>query len=165
MPTFMVTEDEFKNIARLAKGKYEYNAKGFVLISFGTAFQNHVRIDLKKFEGGSFRKLGDRNAYMHLVSSFHIKRESWFSQEEQDYDYLYFVYAGAGVWQPIWGYGKTEKRSAAPTRRYESADETWSKCMEIARFFLEDLSSATHSEHQMAMGPVAGASSNLVSQL
>ncbi|MGB3536528.1 MAG: hypothetical protein WBA42_00025 [Mesorhizobium sp.] len=165
MPTFMVTENEFKAVARAAGGEYAYNARGFVLISYGRARQHHIRVDLKTFEGGGFRKLGDRNAYMHLVSSFHIKEESRFSESEQDYDYLYFVYAGAGVWQPVWSYDKTEKRSGAPTRRRESDDAAWSRCMETARFFLKDLSDATRHDHGMAMGPVAGASSNLVSQL
>jgi hypothetical protein len=80
MPTVMVTENEFKAVARAAGGEYAYNARGFVLISYGRARHHHIRIDLKKFEGGGFRKLGDRNAYMHLVSSFHIKEESRFSE-------------------------------------------------------------------------------------
>lgn len=93
-----------------------------------------------------------------------MKRETYYSREEQDYDYLYFVYVGARVWQPVWGYSRTEKLRGASGRR-ESDDRAWSEGTHVARLFLEDLSEETPTEHALATGPVQGASSNLFGML
>lgn len=164
MATFMVTDQELKKVARLADGKYEYNAKGFVLISFGTSYQNHVRLDLKQWESGKFMKVDDKQNYRYMVSSFHVKRETYYSQAEQDYDYLYFAYMGGGVWQPIWGYNKTEALRG-PGGRRDSNAKGWAEGTTIARYFLEDLGNATSTDQALAMGPVQGTRENLFAQL
>ncbi|MBX6368542.1 MAG: hypothetical protein IRZ04_11195 [Rhodospirillales bacterium] len=160
MVSFVVSETELKEVARRAGGRFEYNGKGFVLISYGSYGQHHIRLDLVKWPNGRFNKLRDDNSYEFQVSSFHVKRETYYSREEQDYDYLYFVYVGAGVWQPVWGYSKTEKLSGA-SRRWEFNDRVWSENTHDARLFLEDLSKATRTEQALATGPVQGAASNL----
>lgn len=167
MATLEVDERQLRDVAKRASGKYEYNAKGFVLISFGSCLQNHVRMDLVKWENGRYTKLNQANAYQYQVSSFHVKRETYYSEKdrEQDFNYLYFAYAGGGVWQPVWGYGKTEKFGSTAGRRFESSDRSWGIGMEIARDFLDDLSKATGSDQGLAMGPVQGAAANLVGQL
>jgi hypothetical protein len=162
--TLMVTEGEFRRVANVCGGKYEYNAQGFVLISFGAQLQNHIRLDLVKWEGGRFNKIGGGRDYEFLVSSFHVKRETYYSRDEQDYDYLYFAYYGGGVWQPIWGYNKTETRAGRGGRR-DSDDDGWAEGTTIARLFLEDLSRATGTDQGLAMGPIQGTEANLFGQL
>lgn len=160
MASFVVTETELKAVARRARGKFDYNGKGFVLISYGSYGQHHIRLDLVRWPNGRFDKLRQDYSYEFLVGSFHVKEETYYSREKQDYDYLYFVYVGAGVWQPVWGYSKTEERSGA-SRRRESNDRAWSEGTHVARVFLDDLSEITRSEQALATGPVEGAAANL----
>lgn len=167
MAVLVMDEKQLRGVARRAAGTYEYNGKGFVLINFGNHKQNHVRLDLAKWESGRYQKLNLANAYEYQVSSFHVKRETWYSEKdrEQDFNYLYFSYVGAGVWQPVWGYGKTEKFGSTAGRRWEGGEQSWSNGMEIARYFLEDVSKETGVEQGLAMGPVQGAAANLSGHL
>jgi hypothetical protein len=166
MTTFTLSKNELKALGRKAGGKSEYNSRGYALIAYGTHLQHHIRLDLQKWPGNnSYSKLNQRNQYEYLVSSFHIKRETFYSREEQDYDYLYFAYAGAGVWQPVWGYNKTERLSSASGMRRDSDDAAWAEGMQVARQFLEDLSDVTRTQQAVATGPVQGARANLAGTL
>lgn len=166
MATFVLSENELKALGRRAGGKSEYNSRGYALIEYGSHLQHHIRLDLAKWpSNNNYAKLNDRNQYEYLVSSFHIKRETFYSREEQDYDYLYFVYAGAGVWQPVWGYNKTERLSSASGTRREGDDAAWSEGTHVARQFLDDLGDVTRTQQAMATGPIQGARSNLAGTL
>jgi hypothetical protein len=166
MTTFTLSKNELKALGRKAGGKSEYNSRGYALVAYGTHLQHHIRLDLQKWPGNnSYSKLNQRNQYEYLVSSFHIKRETFYSREEQDYDYLYFAYAGAGVWQPVWGYNKTERLSSASGMRRDSDDAAWAEGMQVARQFLEDLSDVTRTQQAVATGPVQGARANLAGTL
>ena len=106
MASLIVTETQLKRLARNSSTKFEFNAKGFILLSFGRSGQHHIRLDLEKYENGRYNRMATPTSYEFQLSSFHIKREAYYSREEQDYDYLYFalcrhrrVAAGMGLSQ------------------------------------------------------------------
>jgi hypothetical protein len=163
MASLIVTESELKRLARNSGSKFDFNAKGFILLSFGRSGQHHIRLDLEKYENGRYNRMASPTSYEFQVSSFHIKREAYYSREEQDYDYLYFAYVGTGVWQPVWGYRKTETlRGGYRPRQDSGGADAWGDGTSIARDFLADLSEVTGTGQGMAMGPVQGGASNLV---
>lgn len=166
MTLLIVSERELGGIARKIGGKFDYNASGFVLISYGAHLQHHIRLDLQKWDNGRYAKLSN-NIYEYLVSSFHVKREAMYSSEsrQQKFNYLYFTYAGGGVWQPVWAYDKTERGASNVGGRRESEDVAWGVGMTMAHEFLADLSDATGSVQCLAMGPMQGKNANLVNQL
>ena len=120
--------------------------------------------------------------WYYRISSFHIKRDnhsSFVSSTEGDYlgkkitvddsKYVYFTYAGGGVWQPIWGYGKLEQKHKGETiwkpDNAEIDAATWNFSCNKARDFLEDLSDALGSDQGLACGPIQGAQARLFNQL
>jgi hypothetical protein len=165
MTTFTATERELKQVAR-SVGTFEYNARGYILMVWGTSGQHNVRLDLKKWSNDRYQKFVDGGGmqYEYLISSFHVKLRGRITEDAEDFDYLYFVYQGGGVWQPVWGYGKTEQRRGS-TPRYESSTDDWNDLLTEGRRFLEALGRATNTSQEMAMGPVQGARSNVSAQL
>ena len=149
----------------------------------------HIRVDHKPVNQrgdhslqlkNSKGKLTDNRGYK--ISSFHIKRDnnsSFISEIEGNYfgkkiviedsKYVYFVYAGGGVWQPIWGYGKLEEKHKGETiwrpDNTEIDIDTWGFACKNARWFLDQMTKATKCEHGLACGPIRGAQAHLFSQL
>lgn len=149
----------------------------------------HIRLDQKAItQGGSLSveyvdsKGAPTGVWGYRISSFHVKRDfhdNFISTSEGPYlgkkitvddsRYVYFTYAGGGVWQPIWGYGKfVQKHKGETIWQPDNAEmdaETWSFACDKARWFLDQLNRASGGDHGLAMGPVQGAAANVFNQL
>lgn len=146
----------------------------------------HIRMDQTPFPGGqlSVPVGGQSSDYKYQFNSFHVKQDlshcSFKSTTEghlfgakitsTDTDYVYFNYSGGGVWQPVWGYFRTEQQSRGQTiwkQTGEISDKTWGFSCEVARWFLGRMTAAlgTGSEQGLANGPVQGSNITHFSQV
>ena len=164
MTTFAATERELRSVAR-SVGRFEYNARGYILMTWGPVGEHHVRLDLQPWPNGRYQRFfGETTEYEYAISSFHVKMRASHTDDTEDFDYLYFVYQGGGVWQPTWGYGKTEGRRGS-SQRYQSDAPSWSDLTAEGHRFVEALGAATGTAQELALGPVQGAGSNLSATL
>lgn len=149
----------------------------------------HIRLDQKPIARGGVLSVEyvdqegrGTGVWGYRISSFHIKREEIESFTsvtegpylgkkivEEDTKYVYFVYAGGFVWQPIWGYGKlVQKHQNEPIWQPDNSEidaGTWAFACEEARHFLRKMKAATGDDHGLAMGPIQGAEAHLFWQL
>lgn len=70
MASFIVSETVLKAVARRAGARFQYNAKGFVLIVYGSHGQHHIRLDLVRWPSGRFNQLGEDNSYEFRSAAF-----------------------------------------------------------------------------------------------
>lgn len=164
MGTYRITERELRDISRSLSQrwkydkdvKWEYNARGYIMVSYGNRLQHHFRFDLVDFDGPTARKqkLID-GSYNYLLTSMHVKGEE--SYDNKQYAYLYLNYVSGGVWQPIWGYLKEE--GGRRVRKLELTARELASAYTDAHALMEALSKATPDSHAIAMGPVLGAGS------
>jgi hypothetical protein len=150
----------------------------------------HFRLDQKAVNGkGDLRAtLTDAQgkptgAFGYIISSFHVKQDqstsfvvdnkaSAFDGKkivDEESKYVYFAYAGGGVWQPIWGYQKRVQSHKGQTTwqadNSEIDSDTWAFACDKARCFTAELSRATGGDHGLANGPIQGAGARLFNQL
>jgi hypothetical protein len=145
----------------------------------------HIRMDQKPFGNGNLSMpVPGTNDWKYQFSSFHVKQDlnhtSFKSTTEgelfgtkivaDETDYVYFKYVDGGVWQPLWGYYKNEQMSKGKSiwkETGEMSSATWGFATEVARWFLQRMSTALGEAgcQGLATGPVQGSSAKLFGQL
>lgn len=180
MGTYKITSTKLAAI-----GPYKVSGRYLLFLRKGW----HIRVDMKPVDNKGLMgmklidKAGKETGEIgYILSSFHIKRDNnhaFISTDEdtgkdmkindEEANYVYFVFAGGGVWQPIWGYRKHEqKHKGEVVYRFENGEvdgDLWAFACDKARGFLEQMSKATGQDHGLAMGPIQGTKANLFAQL